>query len=126
MVKLVREAMMPEPLTVDAGLSITETARLMRTWSASEVLVVEHSQLRGLLTDRDIVVIALASGRHPDTITAGECCTPDPPAVAADAPMEAAADLIARHGLRRLPVVEDGRPVGTIWATELAAFGAYR
>lgn len=126
MAKQVQEAMMPEPLTVDASMSVTETARLMRNWSVSEVLVVEESRLRGLLTDRDVVVIALASGRHPDTITAGECCDPDPPTVAADDPLEAAADVIARTGLQRLPVVEDGRPVGTIWATEIAALSARR
>jgi predicted transcriptional regulator len=119
MANSVREAMMPEPLTVDARLSITETARVMRNWAVREVLVVEDSQLKGMLTDSDIVVIAIASGRHPDTITAGECCDPNLQTVAADDTTERAAELIAEHQLARLPVVDHGRPVGTIWANDL-------
>lgn len=121
MSRSVREAMMPEPLTVDAGLSITETARQMRTWAVREVLVVDESRLIGLLTDRDVVVIAIASGRHPDSIEAGECCDRKLPIATTDDTIEHTAELMARHGLQRLPVTDDGRLVGTVWATDLQA-----
>lgn len=121
MSRSVREAMMPEPLAVEAQLSITETAHLMRTWAVREVLVVDDSDLVGLLTDRDVVVIAIAAGRHPDSITAGECCDRHMKTVRADDTVQHAAELMSRHGLQRLPVVDDERLVGTVWATDLEA-----
>jgi CBS domain-containing protein len=120
MAKTVQDVMMPEPVTVDAQMSIKAAAHMMRTWDVREVLVVENGQLRGLLTDRDVVVIAIAAGRHPATIPAGECCDTDVPKVSADDTADRAAEIMGQEGSRRLPVVDgDGRLVGTVWASDI-------
>jgi CBS domain-containing protein len=120
MAKTVQDMMMPEPVTVDAQMSIKAAAHMMRTWDVREILVVDNGKLCGVLTDRDVVVIAIAAGRHPATIPAGECCNADLPVVPAGAGVDEAARLMKEQGRRNLPVVDDdGRLVGTVWATDL-------
>lgn len=117
--KTVRDVMSPEPLTIDAQMSIETAAHLMRASDTTDVLVTENGGLRGLLTDSDIVVVAIAAGRHPATIPVGDCCDPDLAWVAADDPIDRAAELMRRHALDRLPVLEDGQLVGKVWRSEV-------
>jgi CBS domain-containing protein len=117
--KTVRNVMMPEPWTVDAHVSLQEAAHAMRAWDLRSVLVTDDGELRGVLTDHDIIVLAIASGRNPSTLLAGECADPCPYTVAADDPADHAIDYMQRHGLRRLPVVDGQRLVGTVWITDL-------
>lgn len=118
--KTVRDVMMPEPWTVEASLSIQEVAHLMRAWDVRDVLVTDHGELRGILADQDMIVLAIASGRHPSTLLAGECANPDIHTVAADDSADRAVDYMRRHGLRRLPVVDDHQLVGAVWIADLA------
>ncbi|HEY3140138.1 MAG TPA: CBS domain-containing protein [Acidimicrobiales bacterium] len=118
--KTVRDVMMPEPWTIDASLSIQEAAHVMRAWDAREVLVTEDGELRGLLTDHDIIVLAIASGRDPSALLAGECADSELHKVAADDSTAHAVAYMRRHGLRRLPVVDGDQLVGTVWIADLA------
>jgi CBS domain-containing protein len=118
--KTVRDVMMPEPWTVDADLSIQEVAHRMRAWSVRDVLVTDQGQLCGILTDHDIIVLAIASGRHPATLLAGDCANPDTPTVAVDDSTDQALNYMRRHGLRRLPVIEGKQLVGAVWIADLA------
>lgn len=119
----VRDLMMPEDLTLDARTTLQDAARWMRLWDVEDVFVIDGpgERLHGLLTVRDIMVTAIASSRHPATIRAGERCDTTPPTVGPDDPADHAASLVAHHGLHRLPVVDDGRLVGAIWAADLLA-----
>ena len=119
--KRVRDVMGPEPLTViPASMSINEAGKVMRAWDVDEVLVTDDGKLCGVLTGREVVVRSIASGRHPASISAGECCHADLPAVSVDEPIDAAAELMRRHDLHRLPVTESDRLVGTVWLTAVA------
>jgi CBS domain-containing protein len=117
----VRHAMIPEPWTIDAGATLDDAARVMRSWDTREVLVTDNGELRGVLTDSSIVVTAIASGRAPSTITAGECATRHVPRLRADQPLSDALDYMRRHDVHRLPVVDGNRLVGTAWLADLAA-----
>jgi CBS domain-containing protein len=110
----VRDVMLSDPLTVDAKTSIGAAAHLMRARHVEDVLVIEDGKLRGVLTDSDIVVFAIAAGRHPDTVDAGECCTPHIEALRLDDDAQRAAALMRDHAVERLPVVDDGRVVGVV------------
>ena len=114
MIQTVRDVMLPDPLTIDAKTSIGAAAQLMRTENVEDVLVTDNGQLCGLLTDSDIVVFAIAAGRHPDTVYAGECCNPELTALEPDDTTERAAELMRDYDVDRLPVVADGRVVGTV------------
>jgi signal-transduction protein with cAMP-binding, CBS, and nucleotidyltransferase domain len=73
----VGEIMTPAPVAVRPGQPLTEAASVMRECGIGDVLVVEDGQLTGLVTDRDIVVRAVADGRDPAATTVGEICSPD-------------------------------------------------
>jgi CBS domain-containing protein len=80
----------------------------------------DGQRIVGVLTDRDITVRAVAEGVDPLTVSARSVCTPDPVMVAPDDPVEAAVALMRTHAVRRLPVVENGLPVGVVTLGDLA------
>jgi CBS domain-containing protein len=95
-----------------AGSTVLEAARLMRDTDIGNVIVVEDETICGILTDRDIVVRAVADDRSPDQLRIAEVCSPQLTTVAPDDTVEDAVGVMRDKALRRLPVVEDGIPVG--------------
>lgn len=122
MSKTVRDAMTPQPLTVDADASIERVARQMRRWDVRQVLVTDRGRYCGVLTDSDIIVLAIASGRPPSTVSAGEACDPDGPRLAPDQPTGDAIEYMRLNDQQHLPVVDrHGRLVGVAWIDDLLA-----
>jgi CBS domain-containing protein len=119
MAQSVRDVMERDPLMIDARTSIEEAAHLMRASNVGDVLVVDQGELRGVLTNADIVVFAIAAGRHPATILAGDCCDVDWPSVAADASASTAFELLQKHELELVPVLDGSQVVGTVSLTSL-------
>ncbi|MER6630199.1 CBS domain-containing protein [Streptomyces sp. NPDC000987] len=120
MADFVREVMRPGAVAVRPDASLVEAAQLMRTQDIGDVLVADGQRVVGVLTDRDITVRAVADGVDPLTVSAQSVCTPDPVMVGPDDPVSAAVALMRAHAVRRLPVVEDGLPVGVISLGDLA------
>ncbi len=116
----VERVMERQPVTVDAREAVREAARRMRSADIGDVLVLEHGRLAGMLTDRDIVLRVIAAGRDPGVTTCGQVASRELQTVSPDAPLSAAIELMRRHAVRRLPVVEEGRVVGTISLADLA------
>ncbi|MET7275355.1 CBS domain-containing protein [Streptomyces flaveolus] len=122
MTQRVRDVMSPATVAVEPMTTVTRAARLMREENVGDVLVTYDCDLFGLLTDRDIVLRSVADGRDPDRTTVGSVCTP-PPVVtlAPEDSTQHAVDLMRRHAVRRLPVVEHGGvPVGVVSLGDLA------
>ncbi|AUG81697.1 oxidoreductase [Kitasatospora sp. MMS16-BH015] len=115
----IRELMTGNPLTVAARASVREAARRMRDADTGEVLVTEAGRLCGLLTERDLLIRALAEGRDPVTTTVGELCESTPLSVGPDEAPARALDLMRRHARPRLPVLAAGRLLGTVSRTDL-------
>jgi len=120
MANIVRDVMMTNPLSVDAGASIRQAAEVMRDNGIGDVLVVSDGTLRGIVTDRDIVVRALADGREPEATAVGDVCSPELATVDAKADVGKAADLMRQHAIRRLPVIDDDQVVGIVSLGDLA------
>ena len=120
MAQTVREVMMPDPLAVDARTTVESAAQVMRENDIGDVLVTEDGVLRGILTDRDIVIRAIAAGRHPAATATGEVCSAAVQTVGADDETSQAAEIMRRHALRRLPVIEESRLVGIVSIGDLA------
>jgi CBS domain-containing protein len=116
----VREVMTPGVVAVRPDASLVEAAQLMRAQDIGDVVVADGQRIVGVLTDRDITVRAVAEGVDPLTVSARSVCTPDPVMVAPDDPVEAAVALMRTHAVRRLPVVENGLPVGVVTLGDLA------
>lgn len=120
MAVFVRDVMTPGVVAVRPDASVVEAARLMRAQDIGDVVVADGQRVVGVLTDRDIAVRAVADGADPQTVSARSVCTPDPVLVAPQDPVSAAVALMRLHAVRRLPVVEDGLPVGMVTLNDLA------
>jgi CBS domain-containing protein len=120
MATTVAEVMTREPISVGPQESLAVAARAMREADAGDVLVVEDDRLVGILTDRDIVVRAVAEDRDPTAATVRDVCSSDLESVTPDTRLEDAAELMRLRAVRRLPVVEGSRPVGVVSLGDLA------
>ncbi len=81
----------------------------------------EDDRLKGMLTDRDIVVKVLAEGKDPSSTTAGELATQDEVVtIGADDPIDEVLRTMTRHKVRRLPVIDGHRCVGVISQADVA------
>lgn len=120
MADTIREVMTENPSTVEASATLTEAANLMAKEDIGDVLVVENGELQGILTDRDIVVKGIAQGNSVDDTSVRECCSTDVATVAPDASLEDAIQLVKDKDIRRVPVVEDNKPVGIVSLGDLA------
>jgi len=118
----VRDVMTPGPIGVDYYQSIGEAARTMRDWGVGAVLVVRNESLYGLLTDRDLVVRAVAKERGADELV-GPLSSANLIGVDADADVHEAIRLMRQHAVRRLPVLEDGQVTGIVSVGDLAITG---
>jgi signal-transduction protein with cAMP-binding, CBS, and nucleotidyltransferase domain len=115
----VRDVMTPGPIGVDYYQSIGEAARTMRDWGIGAVLVVNDQALYGLITDRDLVVRAVAEAKGPDEAV-GPLSTAGLIGVDVDAGTAEAARLMRLNAVRRLPVIEDGQVTGIVSLGDLA------
>ena len=120
MTRLVREAMTAEPICLTNNTTIIDAALRMREYDIGDVLITEQDRICGVLTDRDIVIRALADGRDPARTTIGEIASSHLITVGPDEPVTRAVELMRQHSVRRLPVCQDGRPVGIISIGDLA------
>ena len=120
----IREIMTKNPTTIQPSTPLAEAARLMRDEDVGLLPVVDGDQLSGTITDRDIVVRAIAEGRDATSTTVGELASRDLVTIDPQQPLDEALRLMAQHQVRRLPVVEeDGRLVGIVAQADVAQLG---
>jgi CBS domain-containing protein len=84
------------------------------------VIVVEGDDAAGIVTDRDIVIRGVAEGVDPNRTRLGQVVSGDLTSVAPDDPVERAIELMREKAVRRLPVLEGGKPVGVVSLGDLA------
>ncbi|MFC7844498.1 CBS domain-containing protein [Streptomyces sp. NPDC001046] len=121
MAEYVKDVMTPGVVAVRPDASLVEAAQLMRTQNIGDVVVAEGQDVIGVLTDRDITVRAVADGLDPTTVSVQSVCTKDPVTVGPEDRVATAVTLMREHAVRRLPVVENGLPVGVVSLGDLAA-----
>ena len=115
----IRDVMTLNPRTVTLDDTIQNAARIMRDCDTGAVPVVDNGRPVGIVTDRDIVIRAVAEDGHlnrpvRDIVTGNPvCATPE-------MSTHEAADLMSEHQIRRLPVVENNRLVGIVSLGDLA------
>jgi CBS domain-containing protein len=119
MAKSIKDAMTTKPASLPASATVADAAQQMRELDIGDVLVEQEGRLAGIVTDRDIVVRAIAEGRDV-TSKLGDIVSSE---VVCITPAETADDaigLMRERALRRVPVVENGRPVGIVSLGDLA------
>src|SRR5439155_7729576 len=105
----VREIMSTGVAKATPDNTLVDIAAMMRDKDIGSLPVVENGELKGIVTDRDIVVRAIAEGQDPSTATVQEVLSEDLESVQADDDVKQAADLMASRQIRRLAVLERRR-----------------
>jgi len=117
----VKHVMIDDVVTIDASASLVEAAQAMKEANVGVLPVVSSGRLRGLITDRDIVVRAIALGADAASTTVGECSTRDLICARPDTAIDEAMEVMAECQVGRLPVVDDANHlVGMVTLSSLA------
>ena len=121
MAKKVRDAMTAEPRSAEPSQSLVEAAQVMKQEDVGSLPVVEGGRLLAVLTDRDIVVRAVAEGVDLQATRVGDVASREPVTVGPEEDLDEALRLMARHQVRRLPVVDEHRLVGMLAQADVAS-----
>lgn len=119
--KTARDVMTADAKCIGENDTVTDAAkRLAELGVGSMPICGEDDRLKGMLTDRDIVVKVIAEGRDPSTVTAGELGEGKPVTIGADDSIDEALSTMTEHQIRRLPVIDDQKLVGILSQADLA------
>jgi len=118
---LVQDVMTRNPKVLRGSSTIMEAARAMRDFKIGDVIIVdETNQVRGIVTDRDLVVKAVAAGSDASKITIESVCTKDVTALTPTQTTDDAVKMMREKAIRRLPVVDGKNLVGVVSLGDLA------
>jgi CBS domain-containing protein len=118
--KTVQDVMTPRVIALPADASLTEACERMRDEDVGDVVVTEVDRFVGILTDRDVVVRAIAERQAPETTSIGEIASFDVTTVSPDDSIETAVQKMRDGAIRRLPVVDGDNAVGFVSMGDLA------
>jgi len=119
--RTVEDVMVEDVVTIAPTATLREAAERMREANVGMLPVVAGGRLQGVITDRDIVVRAVARGADPATTRVSDCTTVEPVCAMPDWDVDEAMEVMADCQIGRLPVVdEDGRLVGVVTLSSLA------
>jgi CBS domain-containing protein len=121
--KKARDIMTPDPECIGENDSVLDAAKRLAELDVGAMPICgEDDRLKGMLTDRDIVVKVLAQGKDPASVRAGELGVGDGKTVTigADDSVEEALHTMAEHKVRRLPVIDGKRLVGIVSQADVA------
>lgn len=105
----IKEVMSPKVQCVNSHRSIREAAKMMRDLKIGSIPVEDNDRLVGMITDRDLVVAAMAEGRMADSTTVAECMTRGIKYCFEDEDItEVKSQMVANH-ISRIPVMNNER-----------------
>ncbi|HEY6962716.1 MAG TPA: CBS domain-containing protein [Gaiellaceae bacterium] len=111
---LVRDAMVPEPLALDASASAQEAGEALARPDVRAVFVTRADELVGVVTRKTLVGAVVATGRDPRTTTLGEIAEPPNATIESSSGLADAFAFLEENDYERVPVVEEGRLVGVL------------
>ena len=119
---IVRDVMRPCPRALNSDATVLEAAEVMRRDDIGDVLVMADDDrvLAGILTDRDIVVRALAEGRDPAQTRIGDVCSQQVVTVGPEDSVGHALRVMHEKAVRRIPVVNGSQVVGMLTLGDIA------
>jgi CBS domain-containing protein len=120
----IRDVMTSNPCAIDADKSVAYAAKMMRDEDVGLAPIVEGDKLIGMLTDRDIATRVVAEGKDPDQVKVRDVASKQVVSIDPQQDLDEALRMMAKHQVRRLPVVEeDGRLVGVVAQADVARKG---
>ena len=116
----VRDVMTSNPTTCEPTATLVDAAKVMAREDVGPVPIVEGGKLVGIVTDRDIIIRAVAEGRDVTSTTVRDVASKDLVTVTADEDLDRALQLMADNQVRRIPVVEGDHVVGIVSQADVA------
>ncbi len=117
---IVQDIMTAFPESLGPQDTIQKAAQLMRDHDYGVIPILDGlDSLVGVVTDRDIVIQAVAKGHGPETMLQ-ECMSVQPDTIPKDLPIGQALHVMNTRQVRRLPVVENGRLIGMVSLSDIA------
>jgi CBS domain-containing protein len=110
----VRDAMIPDPQTLEASASSEEAGQHLVSPDVRAVYVCQDGRFVGVVTRKTLVREIVAAGRHPSETAIGQIAEPAHWTIAPDVPLDEAFRLLEEHDAERVPVLEEGRLVGVL------------
>lgn len=120
MTQNIQEVMTLKPLTLEASASIVDAARAMRERDVGDIIVMDGGAVTGILTDRDIAVRAVADDKDTNSTPVKDVCSASLHYLTPDNSVDDAIEMMRRESVRRLPVLQNGQPVGVVSLGDLA------
>ncbi|HVF11549.1 MAG TPA: CBS domain-containing protein [Actinomycetota bacterium] len=120
MPQTLKDVMTPNPIALSSSSSVFDAARSMKESDIGDVIVLDNDQVCGIVTDRDITLRVVAEGKDPSSTLLGDCCSQNLITLDPNSSVDEAVKLMRDNAIRRLPVVESGKPVGIVSLGDLA------
>lgn len=117
---LLVKSIMHSPTTINAEASVKQAAMLMADSEIGSLLIKEHGDIVGIVTERDMLKKVVAVGRDPNTTMVKEIMSKELRTLASTASVADAAEMLRKFHIRRLPIVEEGKIVGIVTARDIA------
>ena len=117
----VQDVMTPGVVALPGTSPVTEAATAMRDSDVGSVVVLDQQgKVCGIVTDRDIVIRGVAETQDISSLTLDDICSDNPTTLTPDATISEAVRIMREQAIRRIPIVEEGRPVGMVSLGDLA------
>ena len=117
---LVKDVMVTDLVTVGSSVSVKEAVSVMNDFEIGCLIVVEDGEVVGMLTERDVLRRVVEEGKRPEETLVRDVMSKPPIVVSPDASLEEAVEIMFKHKVKKLPVVEKGKLVGLVTFTDVA------
>jgi CBS domain-containing protein len=118
----VRDIMTQPAYTIQQSAPVEEAAELMAVYNVGALAVCDGQRIVGVITDRDLVVQCMATHRSPKVVAVRSIMTRDLVVADPSDPVHDVAGMMGQHGVHRVPVIENERPIGMVSADDIARF----
>jgi CBS domain-containing protein len=116
---MVRDVMTKSVKTVQTGSTVREAVQKMNKFDIGSIVVMDNKRPVGIITERDILRKIVEQGIDPSVVKANDIMSYPLITAEPDQSIEEAARLMAKKGIKKLPVVEDGRLVGIVTSMDI-------
>jgi CBS domain-containing protein len=111
--------MVTDVVTVGANVNVRKAVRVMNDFEIGCLIVVENGSVVGILTERDVLKRVVDEGRKPEETLVKDVMSKPLITISSEASLENAIELMFKHKIKKLPVVENGKLVGLVTFTDL-------
>jgi len=116
----VKDAMVNGVVTVEESLNIRNAAILMQRRSVSSLIVIHKGELRGIVTEKDLVTRVLSQRANPESMKVSEVMSQPVMVTTPGTPLEDAIRMMLTQCIKKLPVVDEEKLVGMLSLTDIA------